>query len=670
MLRRSRMRRERTMTGNSNAQKNGSLGAVPQGQPPARSRGKTDEPSWRTGAARWIVTGFLALLAAAVVYFADGRGFLEVPELHGYDMLVTKQKAEAPPSDILYVDFDEDTVSAYNAFPLPRALVGQVIQRISSGKPKVIALDVILDLKRENEHGGADDQHLATTIADAGNVILVSEYGFDGQSLREPLPEFADGADGLAFGDVPIDADGSVRRMFLAALTKSYQRFSFPVQIAKNFSERHLSEGKNGHILFGQEDIPLATANPPTAWIHFHPSPPVRAISVQRVLSKEFDPAIFQGKIVMIGQTSEVGKDLFDTPVTRADVQIYEQGSSKPRSELSGTEVHAAAVATLLQGDFLERLSPLAHWSAGIGLAFLVIALGFHSRWYVALGMYLVLALVIFLVSLWMFSKHHIWVPFISLEACIVLALPAGLGYRSVEERREKNLMEAERRQIMGLFERYVSADVAAEIWKRRDEIVLGGEERAATILFSDIRGFTAMTAGVPSSEVLAWLNRYLTAMAEVVKANRGFLNKFIGDGIMVVFGAPLTDGAQEDACRAAQCAIDMLARMDDWNAALLPGQPQMKIGIGIHSGTVTAGNVGSLDRMEYSVIGEAVNLASRLEALTKDFGTPIVISPATWEHIRHCFTTVSLGEAQVRGFTSAIPLYSVQKSSNVEVHQ
>jgi adenylate cyclase len=113
-----------------------------------------------------------------------------------------------------------------------------------------------------------------------------------------------------------------------------------------------------------------------------------------------------------------------------------------------------------------------------------------------------------------------------------------------------------------------------------------------------------------------------------------------------------------------------MLARMDDWNAALLPGQPQMKIGIGIHSGTVTAGNVGSLDRMEYSVIGEAVNLASRLEALTKDFGTPIVISPATWEHIRHCFTTVSLGEAQVRGFTSAIPLYSVQKSSNVEVHQ
>src|SRR6202023_3053685 len=113
--------------------------------------------------------------------------------------------------------------------------------------------------------------------------------------------------------------------------------------------------------------------------------------------------------------------------------------------------------------------------------------------------------------------------------------------------------------QIMGLFERYVSPDVAAEIWKRRDEIILAGEERVATVLFSDIRSFTAMTAGVPPQEVLAWLNRYLTAMGEVIKSNRGFLNKFIGDGIMVVFGAPLTDGPRQDACRAVCCAKEMV---------------------------------------------------------------------------------------------------------------
>jgi adenylate cyclase len=657
------------MTGNSNSQVNGSEGKAAPNKAPSPSHADRSALSSRRGAARWVLTGILALLAAAVVYVADLSGFLEVPELHGYDLLVKAERAETPPAEIVYVDFDEDTVEHYNAFPLPRALVGEVVRKISSGKPSVIGLDVILDLKREQEHAGADDQKLASIIADAGNVILVSEYGFDEFSRKEPLPSFASAAAGVAFGDVPTDADGTVRRMFLKMVTSDYKRLSFSVALASYFSDRLLHPGKKGYILFGTTEIPLATANPDTAWIHFHPSAPVRAISAQTVLGQDFDSTIFQGKIVMIGQTSEMGKDLFETPVTRGGIEIKEQGSSKPRSQLSGTEVHAAAVATLLNGEFLKHLSSLPHWCAGVGLGFLVIALGYRSRWWVALGMYLVLAGVIFLVSTWMFSRQHIWIPFLSLEACIVLALPAGLGYRSVEERREKKLMEAERKQIMGLFERYVSVDVAAEIWKRRDEIVLGGEERTATILFSDIRGFTAMTAGVPSQEVLAWLNRYLTAMAEVVKENRGFLNKFIGDGIMVVFGAPLTEGAREDACRATRCAMEMLVRMDKWNATLPAGQPEMKIGIGIHSGTVTAGNVGSPDRLEYSVIGETVNLASRLEALTKDFKTPIVISPATWEYIRNEFATVSLGEAQVRGFTSAIPLYSVQKESIVEVH-
>ncbi len=656
------------MTGNSNSQLSGSQEKAAPGGPQAAPRKGALLPSMRSGAARWVLTGILAVLAAATVYVADRLGLLEVPELQGYDMLVARQRAQSPPPEIVYVDFDEDTVARYNAFPIPRALLGDVVQKISSGKPAVIGLDVILDQKREHEHAGADDQRLASIIANAGNVILVSEYGFALFPQREPLPNFADAAAYVALGDVPTDRDGSARRMLLEIVTPDFKRLSFPVALASYFSDRHLRQGPKGHILFGAAEIPAAT-NSVSAWIHFHPSAPVGAISVQTVLADGFDPSVFQGKVVMIGQTSELGKDLFVTPVTEAGVEIKEQGSSKPRTRLSGTEVHAAAVATLLGGEFLERLKPIPQWSVGVALAFLVIALGFRSRWYVALGMYLVLAALIFEVAVVMFG-HHIWIPFLSLEACIVLALPAGLGYRSVEERREKKLMEAERRQIMGLFERYVSADVAAEIWKRRDEIVLGGEERAATILFSDIRGFTAMTAGVPSHEVLAWLNRYLTAMAEVIKENRGFLNKFIGDGIMVVFGAPLTAGAREDACRAVRCAIEMLVRMDKWNATLPPGQPEMKIGIGIHSGTVTAGNVGSPDRLEYSVIGETVNLASRLEALTKDFKTPIVISPATWEYIRDEFKTVPLGEAQVRGFTSAIPLYSVQKDSTVEVHK
>ncbi len=452
--------------------------------------------------------------------------------------------------------------------------------------------------------------------------------------------------------------------MFLRVTTNTYKALSLPVALADISSGQHLRPGGRGFLLFGSRRLPLASTLPDTAWIHFHPSAPTRLVSVQTLLSNGFDASIFAGKIVLVGQSSEKGRDLFATPVTRAGVEIA------GRYLLSGAEIHGAAVTSLLNGNILRTLHSFPRMSLGFLLGLAVIVLGFHNRWYVALVTCLLFAACTFLAAFLLFSRYHIWMPFVSVEVCLLAALPAGLGYRSVEERRLKHLMEGERRQLMGLFERYVSADVAAEIWKNRDAIVLAGEERVATILFSDIRGFTSMTAGVPSHQVLAWLNRYLTVMGDVIKKNRGFLNKFIGDGIMVVFGAPLSEGPHEDACRAVRCAVEMLARVDQWNAAKAPGDPPLKIGIGIHTGPVTAGNVGSPDRLEYSVIGETVNLASRLEALTKEFKTPLVLSPATWEYIRGQFSTVSLGDAQVRGFTNAIPLYSVESSTAIEVHQ
>jgi adenylate cyclase len=602
---------------------------------------------------RWAITIALSLVIAAIVFTIERRGVLGSLELSAYDLLVAKDHPEPPSDLVLNVDFDEFSVRHLNAFPIRRLLLADVIGKIASGKPSVIGLDVILDLPRLE----ADDLHLAKVIDEAGNVILVSEYGFGSHPLNVPLPLFEKAAAGVAFGDLPIDEDGAVRRMFLRVTTSNYKALSLPVALADLGSGQHLRPGGDGSLLFGSAKLALASTHPDTAWIHFPCPAPTRVISVDTLLSGGFDPSIFAGKVVLVGQSSEMGKDLFRAPVRIAG------------RDLSGAEIHGAAAASLLSGNFLSTMPLHPRLAAGFLLALAVIVVGFRYRWYVALATCLLLAVCTFLAAFFLFSRAHLWVPFVPIEACLLAALPAGLGYRSVEERRLKNLMEAERRQLMGLFERYVSADVAAEIWKNRDAIVLAGEERVATILFSDIRSFTAITAGVPSQEVLAWLNRYLTAMGDVIKKNRGFLNKFIGDGIMVVFGAPLSEGSREDACRAVRCAAEMLARVDQWNATKAPGDPVLKIGIGIHTGPVTSGNVGSPDRLEYSVIGETVNLASRLEALTKDFKTPLVLSPATWEHIREQFSTVSLGDAQVRGFTAVIPLYSVELSTSVEVH-
>jgi adenylate cyclase len=601
---------------------------------------------------------FLSIVVTLVIFSLERGGLLKSLDLRAYDLLVAAEHREPPSPDVLNVDFDDDFVRRHNAFPIPRLLLADIIAKIAQGKPSVIGVDVILDVARAPD----DDAHLAKVIDDAGNVVLISEYGFATYQQSNPLEPFRKAAAGVAFGDLPIDEDGAVRRMFLRVTTEKYKGVSLPVALADLASDQHLRPGGEGFLLFGPHKLPLATTDPDSSWIHFHPSAPTTVISAGILLATDFDASVFANKVVIVGQSSEMGKDLFTTPASRAGIDIG------GRHILSGAEIHGAAVASLLHANALNTLSILPRVFAGLLLAFVVIFLAVRSRWSVALISCLLLATGVFLAAMVLFSLRHLWVPPASMELCLLAALPAGLGFRSVVERRQKMAMEAERHQLMGLFERYVSADVAAEIWKNRDAIVLAGEERVATILFSDIRGFTATTAGVPSSEVLGWLNRYLTVMSDVVKKNRGFLNKFIGDGIMVVFGAPLTEGAKEDACRAVRCAVEMLARVDEWNAKKAPGDPPLKIGIGIHTGQVTAGNVGSPDRLEYSVIGEAVNLASRLESLTKECGAPIVFSPTTCEHIQEQFSVVSLGERPVRGFTTDVPLYSVKLSNTTEV--
>ena len=225
-----------------------------------------------------------------------------------------------------------------------------------------------------------------------------------------------------------------------------------------------------------------------------------------------------------------------------------------------------------------------------------------------------------------------------------------------------------EQRELMSLFERYVSPEVAAEIVKRQGEIVLTGQEMQATVVFTDIRNFTALTAGKPSHEVLAWLNNYFTAMSKIIMRNGGFLNKFMGDGLLVLFGVPLGETATQSACQAVQAAVEMLYRVEQMNLESEAGQPQLKIGIGLHTGTLTAGNLGARERMEYSVIGETVNLASRLEELTKQFKTGLVMSAETRELVRDRFATKSLGEVTIRGFPGRSRVYTVPGEQSQEL--
>jgi adenylate cyclase len=181
--------------------------------------------------------------------------------------------------------------------------------------------------------------------------------------------------------------------------------------------------------------------------------------------------------------------------------------------------------------------------------------------------------------------------------------------------------------------------------------------------MFTDIRNFTQLTAGKSSPAVLTWLNRYLTAMDGVIREEGGFLNKFIGDGLMVLFGVPLSEGLEDDAWRAVRCGLRMLERVEQMNKenALDPAYLPIRIGVGIHTGVLTCGSVGSQSRLEYSVIGETVNLASRLESVTKDLEVPLVMSATTYAAVRERAPNArDLGLTNIKGFANAIQVYTV----------
>jgi adenylate cyclase len=596
----------------------------------------------------------LAAVVCALVAGLVWLGALATAELQGYDLLVAVRGPQSPPTTVTIVDFDDATMDDLKIFPIPRAILGRVVEKISSGEPALIGLDILLSEKRAAE----DDQQLTQAITKAGNVIIANNFRSAQLPPSEPLPIFRDAALDVAFVNAPLDEDARVRRVLLWMKTPEFSGVSLPVALVSNFTDKPLEPGRPGTVRIGATEISLDGVSPNATLIAFRKPTAAQIISVQRLLAEGFDPSVFKGKIVLVGQSSAKGKDLFLTPVNRFGA------SEGDRALLSGAEIHAAAIATLLSGDASSVLRPLPLWLLNFLLAWLALAAVISARPAYAALAALGAILGAYALAQFLFSTQHVWIRFISSEAGILFALPAGFGYRFLVEQRLKSHAEAERKELMGLFGRYVSPEVAREIWERREEIVLSGQERTATVLFSDIRNFTAMTAEKPSADVLAWLNEYFTAMSKIIQEHGGFLNKFIGDGMLVVFGVPLSDGVENDACQAVQAAIEMVQRARALNLRLGDGHPKIEIGVGIHTGPLTAGNVGARDRLEYSVIGETVNLASRLEALTKEFKSPIVLSPQTHEFVRGRMQTSALGEAAVRGFSGKIRVYTVGEPS------
>ena len=559
-----------------------------------------------------VLTGFVLAAHAADV--------LGDSELDTVDARFAVRGDLEPPADIAIVGIGERSFRELGEqWPFPRSLHAEAIRRLKRDGARVIAYDV----QFTEPSNPADDQALADAVARAGNVVLattvVNDRGetsvFGGEEVLRGLRARA------AHAGLTTDSGRVVRRM-----SRELERLETLSVAAVERSQRRQVGGD---------------AFPDPAWIDYHGRRNVRTIPFHRVVRGDFARGTFTDRIVVVGATAPSLQDVHTTSVSGEEFMF-------------GVEVHANAISTLLR-DFPLREAP--GWVT-VALILLFGAVGplIAMRFGPLRAAFIGLALAgLYVAFVQLVFNNGLIVGFLYPEASLALGIVGALGVALV-------LNAFERERVRDIFSRFVPEPVVDEVLKNVDEdLRLGGELQVVTVLFSDIRGFTTFSETREPDEVIEVLNRYLTSMTDVILRHGGTLVAFMGDGIMAAFGAPIAMDDHADRAYAAACEMagPTLDEFNEWLRAEGKGEG-FRIGVGLNSGAVMAGNVGSQQRLEYTVIGDTTNTASRIEGMTK--GTPhmIMLSESTRAMMIHEHPDLEeMEEMEVRGRQAKVVIWA-----------
>ncbi len=624
-------------------------------------------------------------VAAAIVAGAIGLlAFVQNVELQTYDLRVAATaRQEQPSRDIVLVAIDNESIRRMEPlvgrWPWPRLVHADVIDYLAAAGAKVIGYDVLFaerDLRRFDVlgtewTGEESDKTLVESTRKAGNVVHVAEASsieladpsralvenLDAPALGSQLPPigcveqrprvtppFADLANvSRAIGHtlLTLDPGGTVRRLspVVQVGDKPISSFSVAAVMTAGVTPRLQPQVDGGAgcsvLLPWRGPAENANGQPTFTSYAFYDL----FYSQQQILEGQkpgIDPALFKDRIVIVGATAEGLNEAFATP--------FRSG------EINGPEVHANMADAMLGNRSITR--------AAVGVPMVIAAVGivgiagaFLNAW-LTTGVTVVAAALLWWIAVALFARG-VWIPVVVPLIAMLLAFVGDLAWKYFVEGREK-------RQIKKLFSRYVSKDVYDQLVANPSLAALGGSRRHMTVLFSDIRGFTTMSEKGTPEDVVAQLNQLFTRMVAVVFDHRGTVDKFVGDMIMALYGAPLDDDGHAE--HAVQTALAMITTLQEMNAEwAAQGKPQLDIGIGINTGEMIAGNVGSETIMSYTVIGDAVNLGARLESLNKEYGTRIIISEATRQALKGRYDIHPLGDVIVKGKSQPVAIYEVK---------
>jgi adenylate cyclase len=581
-------------------------------------------------AARTLIEGLGAgLLTAALI----SGSALETLELGALNRLFELRGVRRPVAPIVIVTIDEDSFDELDLpWPFPRALHAELLEVLAEARPLVIGFDLLFP--EPSARGRADDEALGRAVARAGNVVLgaattvVAEPGYTKLDLNPPLPVIRRGAAAIAPLNLFVDPDGTLRRAPLRHRVGDEVLLGFDAQIHRQAAAAGLPAAP---LPAGRDVLINFRGGPRTfAWVPYH-----------RAVRREVAADVFRGKIVLVGPTSEVLQDIFSTPFARARA-------------MPGVETHANVIETLVRGIALREVP----WWASLVGALLAATLG---AWLVvrlrAFRALLAAVLVWTALATWTvvaFAVWDVWLRAVGITLGLVLGYGSALVDNFIREQRE-------RRRLSQFF----SPAVLREIVRHRGDAPLGSGRRVLTVLFSDIRGFTSIAERLEPEQVVEVLREYLSEMTEVVFTHGGTVDKYIGDCIMALYNVPFGD--PEHAANAIRTGLELQVRTRElsaqWEAKF---GVTIRNGVGINTGEAVVGTIGSRQRREYTAIGDTVNLAFRLEGLTKDLGAPILISESTYAEVRGQFLTremidvTEIGGVTVRGKTHPVKIYAV----------
>lgn len=640
---------------------------------------------------------FITLLAVWLGSFLVNVKAIETLELKTLDMRFSfrydyfgeqkKIKPEESPLVIVAVN-DQSGTSMQDRWPWPRNYYAHFIRNMKQAGAKVVGIDMVFDAP---DYSGTDkDDDMAAAIQEAGNVVLAGKVvrpevagGLAQVSTTvSPLDKLIEGDQRWGFVGVTNDIDGFWRQYLLKETTGSEGNeqtfYSFAVEVLRKYYDIPDSvEFEDNDLFFSFGDKKIRKYRPFSFMINFqgpYPTFPYKSFDecvddMQFDLKPEFDvdafdreadpelgippgllhSGFFKDKIVLLGATMEELHDVFSVPLSES----RNPEGQKIETLMPGVEIHANAVYTIMQDDYITTQADSTRVIIVTLASFLVFFLVSRlQKPLLALPIFILIILGIGAMAIYLFIGQNLHMQIVTPVLAVGFTYVGNVLYQYLGERKEKAT-------IRNAFGRYLPEKVVEQLIANPGLLKLGGEVRFLSVLFSDVAGFTTISEKLTPQELVALLNEYLTAMTNIIGKYDGIIDKYEGDAIMAEFGAPLND--EQHAQKACYAALEMQEKLVEMRVKWKKeGRPELHARAGINSGQVVLGNMGSESVFDYTVMGDNVNLASRLEGANKEYGTYIMISEWTQEIVANDVVTRELDLIRVKGKLKPVKVFEV----------